>query len=353
MAVENPLPFLRSLAEKRPVPSTLLLFGPQAFLRECVLDAIRLRLASEGLEYHGFQVGGADDFGAVINELLAPGLFASRKLIVCRVLRSRRERAGEGEAASVKGSRGADEAALASAIERAQGPSYLNLLHESAAPAKLRQAVESRGVVVNCNKPFDNQLVQYARLFARSLGLRLAPAAAELLAARYGTDLAALNNALSKAALNHQRGETVDSAELREPAAQGVPEVFDLAESLARGQAARAFALLDRSLATGRDTFELLAVEIVPVLRRMLLAASMLRKQDGTTAEVARLLGLPPSSPLALRAIEGARRFGLERLDRTYRAAAELDAGFKTGQVREREKALSGLVLELFAAPQA
>ena len=352
MPVENPLPFLRGLTEKRQAPAAVLLFGPQAFLREYILDALRLRLSGEGLEYSGFQIGAADDFGAVIEELLAPGLFAARKLIVGRVLRSRRERAGEGEARSPKAaSQGADETALIAAIERTQGPSYLVLLYESTPPAKLRQAVESRGVAVNCNKPFDNQLVQYAQMFARSLGLRLSSAAAELLVARYGSDLVAFNNALSKAAVNHQRGEIVDSAELREPDAQAVPEVFDLAESLARGQAARAFALLDRSLATGRDTFELLAVEIVPVLRRMLLAASMLRKQDCTTADAARLLGLPPSSPLALRAIEGARRLGWQRLNRSYKAAAELDAGFKTGQIRGREQALSGLILELFAAP--
>lgn len=352
MAVENPLPFLQSLNEKRPLPSTILLFGPQAFLREHLLDAIRFRLASEGLEYTAFHVGAGDDFGAVIEELMAPGLFASRKLIVCRVLRSRRERASEGETRPPKSSSGADESALGAAIERSQGPSYLVLLYEGTVPAKLRQAIEKNGTAVNCNRPFENQIGQYVQIFARAHGLKLSGAVAEILTARYGADLAALNNAMARMAINHERGETIDASEAREPGAQGVPEVFELAESLARGQAGRAFALLDRSLATGRDTFELLAVEIVPALRRMLLVASMIKKPDFTTADAARVLALPPSSPMVIRAIEGARRLGLQRLSRSYKAATDLDAGFKLGEIRGREQALSGLLLELFGASQ-
>ena len=349
MAVENPLPFLRSLSERRPLPPTILLFGPQAFLREYLLDAIRNRLAGEGLEYSGFQVGAGDDFGGVIEELLAPGLFAARKLIACRVLRSRRERTVGDDARPSKSSHGADESALIDALERAQGQSYLVLLYEATVPAKLRQAAEKQGVAVNCNRPFDNQIGQYAQIFARTVGLKLSAAAAELLIARYGGDLAALNNALAKLAIGHERGEAVEASEVREPAAHGVPEVFELAESLARGQPARAFALLDRSLATGRDTFELLALEILPVLRRMLIVASIIKQPGFTTADAARVLGLPPSSPLAIRAVEGARRLGADRLNRSYKAAAEMDAGFKLGEIRGREQALSGLILELLS----
>lgn len=294
MATENPLPFLRGLAEKRPLAEAVLLFGPQAFLREYLLDAIRLRLADEGFEYAGFQVGAADDFGGVIEELVAPGLFASRKLIVCRVLKSRRERSAEGEGRAGKSAHGADEGALAAAIERAQSTSRLVMVYENAAPAKLRQAIEKRGVAINCNKPFDNQIAQYAQFFARSLGLKLSSSAAEFMVARHGSDLAAVNNVLSKAAIIHERGESVEASDLREREAQGVPEVFDLAESLTRGQASRSLALLDRALATGRDTFELLAVEIVPALRRMLLVASAMHKRDFTIADAARLLGLHP-----------------------------------------------------------
>src|SRR3990172_680440 len=81
MSIANPLPFLRSLGEGRRVPAVILLVGPQAFLREYILDAVRARLAREGVGYSSFQVGATGDFSRVIEELVEPGLFASRKLV--------------------------------------------------------------------------------------------------------------------------------------------------------------------------------------------------------------------------------------------------------------------------------
>jgi hypothetical protein len=53
-----------------------------------------------------------------------------------------------------------------------------------------------------------------------------------------------------------------------------------------------------------------------------------------------------------MRAIEGARRFGIVRLSEAYRRVARLDADFKNGELKEREEALAGMLLELMA-PQA
>ena len=110
----------------------------------------------------------------------------------------------------------------------------------------------------------------------------------------------------------------------------------------------RALAQLTRALAGGRDPFELLAVEIIPVMRRMMLAASMLAARK-STYDIAGALGFGPGSPLATRAIEGARRFGLARLQRAYRRASELDVDFKNGEIKDRAEALSALVLDLMS----
>jgi DNA polymerase III delta subunit, C-terminal domain len=107
---------------------------------------------------------------------------------------------------------------------------------------------------------------------------------------------------------------------------------------------------LGRALAAGRDPFELLAVEIIPVMRRMMLAASMAANKQGA-AQIAAALGMAPSSPLAMRAIDGARRFGMARLTQAYRRVSQLDADFKNGRVKEREEALAGMLLELIVQP--
>jgi DNA polymerase III delta subunit len=198
-------------------------------------------------------------------------------------------------------------------------------------------------------RPFDNQIEQYVNAFAHTHGLKLAPAAIDLIISRHGGDLAAVGNTLGKATIFAEPGKLLQPADLDE-GARRMPEAFELAESVARGRATAALAQLGRALALGREVFEILAVEIIPMMRRMMIAASMMaaRKSPG---DVAAAMGLPPQSGLATRAIEGARRFGLARLERAYWRACAMDAGFKDGTIKEREQALAGLILELMTAP--
>jgi DNA polymerase III delta subunit len=353
MPAETSLIFLRSLIDGRGIPPVTVLAGPQGFLREYLLSALHKKLCTADLEYRSFQVGAGDDYAAVLEELVTPGLFARAALVACRVLKSRRERDAveETEAGGDESTRrgGGDENALAEAITRMRGPSYLVLVYErDAAPAKIKRAAEAAGTSVTCMRPFENQVAQYAALFARMANLRLSSAGAEFLATRYGGDLAAIANALDKAAAGIEQGGAIDVAQLEDSSAARMPELFELADSLGRGDARRAVTILDRAIALGRDPFELLAVEVIPALRRMMIAAALLahRRSD---FEIARAFGLSPQSPLAMRAIDGARRFGAGALRASYRRAAQLDSGFKDGTVREQHQALAGVMLELAA----
>jgi DNA polymerase III delta subunit len=358
MPLETALGYLRAAGgdQLKRIPPVVVIFGPHAFLREYVLDSIVRRLAIEGCKYRSFQIGAGDDYGAVLNELREPDLFAPRRTIACRILRSRRDRAEaagvDAEAAAdarVEGS-GGSEAALAAAIETARGPGSLILLYEKdTAPAKIRRAAEKSALLVNCMRPFDNQIEQYVNAFAQSLKLKMSPAAIDAIISRHGGDLAAIANALGKVTIFVEPGKAVQPADLDE-GARRMPQAFELAESVARGRTSAALAQLGRSLALGRDVFEILAVEIIPMMRRMMIAASMIAARR-SAGDVAAALGLPPQSGLATRAIEGARRFGLERLERAYWRACAMDAGFKNGTIKEREEALSGLLLDLMSAP--
>jgi len=355
MPLETALAYLRGAGGDRRVPPVVVIFGPHAFLREYVLDSIVRKLAAEGCQYRSFQIGAGDDYAAALNELSAPDLFAPRRAIACRILKSRRDKAEASGAdtdagdARASGS-GGSEAALVAAIESAQGPGHLILLYEKDnAPAKVRRAAEKPALLVNCMRPFDNQIEQYVNAFAQSLGLKLSPDALDLIISRHGGDLAAVANTLVKVTIFAEPGKAVQPGDLDE-GARRMPEAFELAESVARGRASAALAQLGRALALGREVFEILAVEIIPMMRRMMIAASMMaaRRSQG---DVAAALGLPPQSGLATRAIEGARRFGLARLERTYWRACAMDAGFKDGTIKAREEALAGLLLDLMTAP--
>jgi DNA polymerase III delta subunit len=353
MPLETALAYIRGAGADRRVPPVAVIFGPHAFLREYVLDSIVRKLAAEGCQYRSFQIGSGDDYGAVLNELGAPDLFAPRRAIACRILKSRRDKAetADTDGGDTRGSgSGGSEAALVDTIESARGPGNLILLYEKdSAPAKVRRAAEKSALLVNCMRPFDNQIEQYVNAFANSLGLKLSPAALDLVISRHGGDLAAVANTLGKVTIFAEPGKPVQPGDLDE-GARRMPEAFELAESVSRGRASAALAQLGRALALGRDVFEILAVEIIPMMRRMMVAASMIaaRRSPG---DVASALGLPPQSGLATRAIEGARRYGLPRLERAYWRACAMDAGFKDGTIKGREEALAGLVLDLMTAP--
>ncbi len=357
MAVETALSILRA-GERATLAPAIVISGAHAFLREYVFDTVRRRMLRQGMQYRAFQVGGAEGFDAVLAELREADLFAPVRVVGCRVLRSHRgggEQSDDDDGAASGGSRsgaGGGEAALAAALETMRGPGALIVVYErDAAPAKIRRAVEQGGLAINCPRPYDNQLTQFAEAFARVQDLRLGPGVAELLISRHAGDLAAIANTLAKAAIHREPGATLSPDDLGEPAAAKIPDLFELAEALSNGRAAAALAVLSRAIAAGRDPFELLAVEIAPVMRRMMLAASMAAHKQ-STPQIAAALGMSPSSPLAMRAIEGARRFGMARLTEAYRRVAQLDADFKNGRIKEREEALAGMLLELMS-PQA
>jgi len=347
VATETALAFLRALAGTRPPPPLVVIAGPQAFLREYTLSRLREALVRDGFQYRSFQVGAGDGLREVLSELDAGDLFAARRLLACRLLRGYRERATAGDDDSQPAVETGGEAALAAAAEKLDTTVRLAIVCErDTAPARLRRVGEARGVVVNCARPFDNQLAQYVELFARNLDLKLTGAAVDLLTARHGGDLAAVANALARAV--GDGGKALSAADFGEAAALRIPDLFELADAIARGDANESLALFDHAIQIGRDPIELLAVEIIPSLRRMLVAAVMLDARKGPTL-IASALGMAAHSTMVARALDGARGFGVARLTAAIRQACRLDEGIKTGQIKDRTTAVAGLLLDLLA----
>jgi DNA polymerase III delta subunit len=353
VSVETALAFLRALRGGPSSAPVVVIAGPQAFLREYALDQLRVRLASQGFKYRSFQLGAGATIEPVINELESADLFAPQRLVVCRLLRSYRDRGGtetedDGDGV-VSGAAAGGEAALVAAIARLGADVRLAIVCErDTAPAKLRRAAEQDGIVVNCLRPFDNQLGQYLELFARNDGLKLSAAAGDLLLTRHGGDLSAIANALNRGALMATEGIALDVADFAESGAGRVPDLFELADAIARGNPNETLALFERAIQTGRDPIEMLAVEIIPLVRRMLVAATLIASRKGAPA-IASTLGLPPSSTMLTRAVDGARNFGLTRLRAAHQRACDLDERFKMGLIKERPSAVSGMLLDLMA----
>ena len=351
MPLENALGFLRSLEGSRPLPGTIVVFGPHGFLREFVVSTTAARLAAKDYKYRSIQIGAGGDLASALDELGEPDLFAAKRLVVCRVLKSHRDRGGDqaddDDDSVLSRAAPGGEAALAEVIEAGVAPNHLMLVYErDNVPSRIRKAAEKSGALVNCLRPFDNQVPDYVLAFARARGRKLGAGSADFLAARHAGDLLAIANALDKAAVLAEDGKTIEESALSEPGARKIPDLFEIADSVARGLASRVLGQVDRALAFGRDPIELLAVEIIPALRRMMIAATMLSNRRGA-AEIASAIGASPTSGLVTRAIDGARRFGLDRLKKSYTRAIELDESFKNGSIKERQQALGVLLLDL------
>jgi DNA polymerase III delta subunit len=348
MASENALAFLSQLdAGKALMPAAILITGPQPFLKEYVLEALRGALRGPGRDSQSFQIGSGGDFGAVLEAIAAPGLFSPATIACCRILRSRGG-ADDDEVAETRAPRGGgDDARLSRALELAKTPSHLILLYErDSAPAKVQRQVDKSGLVVVCNKPFESQLPQCATLFARRLGLKIGYATAEGLAERYGTNLAAMHNALALAAIAAPAQKPDEVLRSGPGAGDLGAELFQLSESLSGDLPLVSLAMIDRAVAVGRDPTELLMIEILPALRRLVIAAVLAVRGQGPP-EIAMEVGMSPRSPRVTALANAARRYGLRRLMQTYREAIELDANFKNGKVKERELALSALLAPL------
>jgi DNA polymerase III subunit delta len=349
LAVETAIAFLRALSQGKVIAPVTAIFGPQTFLREYALDSLRQQLSVDGFRYFTVQIAAADGYNLLVSELEEADLFTPKRLVVGRVLRSYRERGGDDapETDERAGPGSGDEARLLAACARIDPAVRLVLVYErDKLPAKIRRGLEQTGNLVNCMRPFDNQLGQYAELFARGLGLRLTMKETDSLVARHAGDLAGIANALNKAAVNRRDDGKIELGALEGPGAVRIPELFEIAETLVERGVGETLALFDHATQTGRDPFEVLMLELIPQVRRMLLAATMLgRKRD--FGAVAASLGVAPNSLLATRAIEGARRFGLKRLERAHQRACELDASFKDGTIKQREHAITALILEL------
>ena len=198
-------------------------------------------MLQQGMKYRGFQVGGTDGFDAVLAELREADLLCwrgSSDAACCARIAAANQDDGDDSAASgtARSRAGAGEAALAEALETMRGPEALIVVYErDTAPAKIRRAAEQAGLAINCPRPYDNQLTQFAEAFARVQDLRLGRGVADLLISRHAGDLSAIANTLAKAAIHREPGATLGAADLGDPAAAKIPDLFELAEALSNG----------------------------------------------------------------------------------------------------------------------
>jgi DNA polymerase-3 subunit delta len=167
---------------------------------------------------------------------------------------------------------------------------------------------------------------------ARERGVALDPAAARALVEATAGRAARMATELEKLACYAGESRRIGAADVRElVVSDGAAEVWELADLLASGRRARAFALIDELMRRGESAPRLVGA-LAWMFRKLIAAAELPR---GTNPyQAARQLGMRPDAASA--AIEHARRLSREQLRDAILALAEADSRLKSAVKDDR-----------------
>ena len=325
----TPAELARELAGGR-IRSAYLLAGAEVLLRDEAFSAIRNAVLGAD--------GGDFDFERLAGERTTPGqlydavralpLLAKRRLVVLREPAARKGGKGEALADSL-GAVVADACSSESCV-------LVVIAEQIDRRSRWVKAFAEPAAFVACDPPKNvREALGFLRDEARTQGVSLEAAAAELLAESVGPNLLALRQELTKAALFAGDGVKVTRAHVQETICALAEEpIWDLTDAIGEGRSADAIALLARMLAGGAPA---------PVLLGSL--AGHFRKLARTRAGEP-----PPGHPFAVQKLERqAKRYTAARLVACLSAIHEVDEVLKGQGALPPELALERLVLGLAA----
>lgn len=154
------------------------------------------------------------------------------------------------------------------------------------------------GEVIECNLPSfgweatEEAVVQWVKEEAKAKGLELTEEAAEVLAARVGTNPAQLRNELEKLMLCFREGEKLSAQTIRNfVSSTRQSGIFDLSNAILQRDLPQALSLTEQLLAQKETPIGLLLAAITPTFRNLLLVKSLMIKYKLSAPEKAFLFG--------------------------------------------------------------
>jgi DNA polymerase-3 subunit delta len=304
-----------------------LLAGSEALLRDDALAELRARLLDGRADDFNFdRLDGTSTTPAALEDLLrALPVMATRRLVVLY------------EPDPARGASRPLLEALPGLIGSLREQSGCVLVVVAARPdgrARWVKAFGEPAVRIDCEPPrAGRELVAFVKSEARRQSLKLAPAAADLLAERVGPQLMLLRQEIAKLALSVEPGASVEPGHVEISCGQVAEEpIWDLTDAIGEGRTADSIALLSRLLEGGAVAPQLLGV-----------LASHFRK-------LARVAGggRPAGPPFVQRKLASqASRYKAARLLECLRAIQQADLGLKGAGSLSPELVIERLVIGL------
>jgi DNA polymerase-3 subunit delta len=195
---------------------------------------------------------------------------------------------------------------------------------------RLYKAVDKLGGVAEYAAPRKTEYPREVQRMFADRGKRAGLEAAELLVEAVGYDLRRLSAEVDKVVAFVAARDEVTRADVDEVASTTArSSVFELTDALANRDCATALRLLDGLLGNGESIFGIHALSL-RTLRDLIVARSLIDRDRGSLADIARAVGRPDWQLKNLP--RQARGYTGEELVNALRAAAETEAEMKTSR---------------------
>lgn len=209
---------------------------------------------------------------------------------------------------------------------------------------KFFQELKKKGELVECKRPYENQLGAFIREEAKGLGKRIESAAAEMLVYLVGSNLGELTTQLEKVALYVGQREAITIGDVRGIVSDTkIESVFDLANAMGERDPAKALRSLATILRDGEAPLMLLAM--IARHFRQLWRVRDLMAQKVAQQDISRLAGI---NPYFLKGVMAqARNFGTHELKRVFESLYTADLELKGGGSRRPALIMERLVMDV------
>jgi len=246
--------------------------------------------------------------------------------------KSSKSRKGKKGSKSRSESRAGFEKSLAEYIPQLPETTVLIVLvdEELTSSSPLLKAAQEHGKVIQCTLPKGAALETWISKRAVSLGVKITPEAASMLANFIGNQLRLLANELDKLATYVGPGSTISTEDVRQLSAP-VQEarIFDLTDALAQRNRKQALNLLHDLLADGEPPLKLISTITSQV--RSLLLVKELASNGLRISQIISATGMAPF--VAEKALRQIGKFSSSQLEGTYRQLLATDAALKRSRM--------------------
>jgi DNA polymerase-3 subunit delta len=203
--------------------------------------------------------------------------------------------------------------------------------------------VKKVGQVREFTPPRGRELSRWIAQQVQREGCEITPAAADLLAATAGADVATLRQEVAKLATYVGAQGRIDERLVAELASSGqLSDIFALVDAIGQRRRAQAMVELRRLLQAGQHPLYILTMVVRQF--RLLLQVKALPAGDRRPEVAARMLRMHPY--VAGKVVSQAQAFQRRELEQIYHRLVEVEQEIKTGK-RDIEVALELIVVEV------